>query len=153
MDSVEFLDAVRARHGIPSDNKLAKHLGLPEPRISLIRTRTRKLDPAACIAVASALDVPAEYVLASVQAERAKRTEYRKIWERLAELAKSGAASLAAIAIMSPALLSAVDAGQCILCKTGRGYPKGPGDRRRPRPDRRRKLNVTRPHDDRRTAA
>lgn len=127
MRSVEFLDAVRARHRIPSDVKLAKFLDLEQGRISLYRTGRRTLDPETCIAVAGALELPPEYVLASVQAERAKRSEHRRIWERLAELAKrSNAAALVgfvAIGAGAPALMAALErAGQCIFCQIVRRW-------------------------------
>jgi transcriptional regulator with XRE-family HTH domain len=126
---VQFLDAVRKRHGLPSDRKLAAHLGIDQPRVVAYRKRRRTLDPDACIAVAAALKLPPEYVLASVQAERAKRTEHRKLWERLAKVARehlhvleimavAGLATSAAIA-PSPAHASTTAAGErgiCILC-------------------------------------
>jgi transcriptional regulator with XRE-family HTH domain len=93
MDSVQFLDAVRAKHGIPSDRKLARFLGVAQGRMSLYRTGTRKLDPDACLKVAKALELPPEHVFASVQAERAKRTEHRRVWERLAKIAKNAGAA------------------------------------------------------------
>ena len=102
MNSVQFIDAVRARHGLTSDNKVAAFLGIPRPRISLYRTGTRKLDPDACLKVAKALDLPAEHVFASVQAERAKRTEHRRVWERLAKIAKhGGAAAVVGLAVFA----------------------------------------------------
>ncbi len=92
MDSVEFLDAVRARHGIPSDNKLATFLGIVRPRISMYRTRKRKLAPADCFKVARALEEPIDYVMAEIQAEKAQRVEDRAVWKRLSHLAKKGSA-------------------------------------------------------------
>src|SRR5262245_59542613 len=89
MDSVQFLDAVRERHGLPSDRKLAEFLGVDQPRVVAYRKGRRKLDPDACLAVAKALELPAEHVFAAIQAERAKRTEHRRVWERLAKLAKN----------------------------------------------------------------
>lgn len=89
MDSVQFLDAVRERHNIPSDNKLAQFLNLPQGRVASYRTGRRKLDQDACIRVAEALELPPEHVFAAIQAERAKRTEHRRVWERLAKLAKT----------------------------------------------------------------
>ncbi len=93
MDSVQFLDAVRAKHSIPSDRKLARFLGVAQGRMSLYRTGTRKLDPDACLKVAKALELPPEHVFASVQAERAKHTEHRRVWERLAKMAKNAGAA------------------------------------------------------------
>lgn len=127
MTSVEFLDAVRARHSIPSDVQLAKFLKIDHSRVSLYRTGRRRLDPNACIKVAAALDLPAEHVFAAVQAERAKRTEHRRIWERLAKLARhAGAAVVLAYAATSPqpapAAVSSAGAQDCIFCQTRRRW-------------------------------
>ncbi|HZF30018.1 MAG TPA: helix-turn-helix transcriptional regulator, partial [Gammaproteobacteria bacterium] len=89
MNSVDFLDAVRAKHGLESDRKLARFLGIDRSRMPNYRAGRRKLDPDACVAVAKALELPPEHVFAAVAAERAKRTEHRRIWERLAKLAKT----------------------------------------------------------------
>lgn len=121
MDSVEFLDAVRARHKLTSDNKLAAFLQIPQGRVSLYRTGARKLDPDACLKVAKALDLPPEHVFAAVQAERAKRTEHRRVWERLAKLAKhAGAAAvvgfIASTSTPTSSHATELNAQQCILC-------------------------------------
>lgn len=89
MKSIEFLDAVRDRHGLTSDRKLAALLGIEQPRVSAVRNGRRRLDPEMAVAVAKALELPPEHVFAAVAAERAKRTEHRRIWERLAKLAKT----------------------------------------------------------------
>lgn len=125
MDSIKFLDAVRARHNLSSDNKLAVFLDIDRPRVSLYRTGKRKLDPKACRKVAAALSVPVGYVLAMIQAERAKRTEDRREWEWLAKLAKKSKAAaglgLAAISgVIVPYFDDLAYAGQCILCKVRR---------------------------------
>jgi plasmid maintenance system antidote protein VapI len=105
MESVEFLAAVRQRHGIESTRALAAFLKLERERVTAVQQGRRRLDPDMCIAVAAALELPPEYVLASVQAERAKRTEHRRLWERLAKLAKhAGAAAVVGfIASTAPA--------------------------------------------------
>lgn len=100
MNSVEFIDAVRERHGLTSDNKLAAYLDIDRGRISMYRRRARKLDPIACHKVAEALDESPEFVMACIQAERAKRTEDRVVWQRLAQLAKKSAAAAILLALM-----------------------------------------------------
>jgi hypothetical protein len=103
MNSTQFLDAVRARHSIPSDRKLSVFLAIDQPRVSAVRNGRRRLDPDMCMAVAKALDLPPEHVFASVAAERAKHTEHRRVWERLAKMAKSaGAAIVLGFAATSP---------------------------------------------------
>ena len=115
MNSIDFLDAVRARHNIPSDNKLAAFLDMPQGRISLVRTGARKIDDAMALKIADALDEPAGYVLASIQAERANDSEISGTWRALAErihdLGKGAAAGLAllALAICTPSPTQAAD--------------------------------------------
>lgn len=131
MNSVQFLDAVRAKHGLDSDNKLARALQIDRARISAYRNGRRKLDPDACVAVAKALGLPPEHVFATVAAERAKRSEHRRIWESLAKYAKNMhvlcAVGLVAVA-STPTSSRATDASATSVYygKSGRGY-----DRRR----------------------
>lgn len=141
MNSIEFLDAVREKHGIQSDRKLAVFLKVDRTRIPAYRRGRRTLDPDACIAVAKALEVPPGYVMASVMAERAKSTEHRRIWEKAARFlldrkALLLAAVLATQSIPTPPRATEPLAQQCILWKKGRGH-----DRRR-RNDRRRSVRV-----------
>lgn len=101
MNSIEFLDAVRETHGLDSDNKLADLLEINRGKLSAYRTGTRKLAPVDCRKIAKALDVPSAYVLAEIQAERAKEPEDRADWKMLAGLAKKGkAAVVGAVAII-----------------------------------------------------
>ncbi len=121
MNSVAFLDAVRDRHGLDSDNKLAAFLDINRGRVSLYRTGARTLAPVDCHKVARALDARPEYVLACVQAERAKRSEDRAAWNRLAMLAKKAGAAPAAVLVALSAGLLPYQAKAanvlCILCK------------------------------------
>lgn len=120
MNSIQFLDAVRKRHHLNSDNKLASFLDCPQGAISRVRTGSRKLDPTMALAIASALDEPAEYVLAEIQVERAKRPDVKRAWRRLAKVAKSAAASVATVLAMASSTNTAATlfdtALQCILC-------------------------------------
>jgi len=121
MNSLEFLDAVRERHGLTSYNKLAKFLGSSSGHISQYVTGKRKLDPKMCHKVADALGLEVGFVLACIQVERAKRTEDRDAWQRVADLVKvASVASVLALAVYlgvdAPALENAGLGGVCILC-------------------------------------
>ena len=121
MNSLEFLDAVRERHGLTSYNKLAKFLGSSSGHISQYVTGKRKLDPKICHKVADALGLEVGFVLACIQVERAKRTEDRAAWQRVADLVKvAGVASIVALAVFlevdAPALENAGVGVLCILC-------------------------------------
>ncbi len=146
MNSKQFLDAVKHRHHIPSDNKLAGFLGVPQPRIAEVRTQRRKIDDRLAITIARALEVEPEYVMASVQAERAKNVEVRRIWKNLAATIKRAAekgqaAALAIIlfaaGVMSPvssdAALGAADPVRHSIHYTHKGRSRGRGRSRKRR--------------------
>ncbi len=92
METVDFLDAVKQKHGIPSDTKLGLFLDIPNGMMSRYRNRLRKLSPGDCHKIAAGLDETPDYVMAEIQAEKAQRVEDRAVWKRLSHLAKKGSA-------------------------------------------------------------
>jgi hypothetical protein len=108
MKTVDFLDAVKTRHDIPSDYALAAFLGTSRQALSNHRNG-RPLSDELALAVAQKLGVAPGYVLACVHAERATDDTLAKVWMGLAKAAKrSGAA--AACAILSVAFSGGPDA-------------------------------------------
>lgn len=122
MNSAEFLDRVRAEHGLTSDYQVGKKFQIPLSSISMYRTGKRQFDDAAAIKIAAALDEQPLYVIASVNAVRAKRSEVRDVWDYLAEVGKSIRAA-SVMVLFGVYGLSVVLTGemvmreQCILCK------------------------------------
>lgn len=122
MNSIQFIDAVKHRHHLKNYKEVAAMLNCAEARVSQIRTGKRKIDDGLAIRVAKSLDFPVTYVMASIQAERAKRSEVRMIWANLARTVKIansmillgliGFGSLSVRAIADSAVY-----GYCILCK------------------------------------
>lgn len=100
MSSNGFLDAVKARHGLATDYRLAKFLGWSPQRIYGYRHRGRELDDEACVEIARALDLPPEYVLAEIAAERAKSPETALYWRKAARLLKAGTAASMLAAVL-----------------------------------------------------
>jgi hypothetical protein len=94
MKTVDFLDAVKARHRLSSDYKLGKFLGWTAQRVSVYRNGRRELDDDACVQIATALDLPAPYVMACVAAARAKSADIKKHWLAAARLLKTGTAAV-----------------------------------------------------------
>lgn len=78
--TIEFLDAVKEKHGIASDYALAKRLGFPLSTMSNYRTGRRILDDDAALAVAQALGAHPLQVIAAANAERSKTPEQRARW-------------------------------------------------------------------------
>lgn len=99
MNSADFLDAVRERHGLPSDNQAAKLLGIPPARISMYRTGARQFSDETAQTVAAALDADPGYVMAEIAAERAKRSDVKDAWRRLAELARHASPAVAWVSV------------------------------------------------------
>lgn len=94
--TVEFLDAIKARHNIPSDYKLAKFIGVAQQTVSNYRVKGIGFDDELAIRVAELLEIDPGYVLACIHAERTKRPQVRDAWEKVA---RGLAASLAAVFI------------------------------------------------------
>lgn len=98
MKTVDFLDAVKARHNLPSDYALAKFMGLTQSQISRYRNKPEYFGDAVALKVAELLDLPADYVLACSHAERATDAEISKVWAGMAEKLKKTSATTAALA-------------------------------------------------------
>ena len=122
----DFLDAVKARYGLPSDYALAAKVGLTRSGISGYRHGRSKLGEEAALKVAHLLELDEGYVLACMEAERAHSEAAKSAWERLADRLKSGgvaAALLLLVATPAPTPASAAPGGTsdvCILCKIRR---------------------------------
>jgi len=85
MTTIEFLDAVKARHGITSDYALAKLLGFNHSAVSGYRNGRRFFDDDAALAVSTALNLHPLVVIAAANAERAKTDEQKARWTGLVE--------------------------------------------------------------------
>ena len=121
MNSIQFLMAVRERHGLTSYNQLANFWHMQSGHISQYTTGKRRLDPKTCHKVADSLGLDVGWVLACIQVERAQRTEDRDAWQRVADLVKvASVASVLALGVFlgaeAPALEKAGVGVLCILC-------------------------------------
>jgi hypothetical protein len=89
--TLHFLDAVKARHELPSDYALAPLLGITRSEVSRLRNRKNYLGDSTAIKVAELLEIDSGIVIAAVHAERAKsdaeRTAWASIFEKLGGLA------------------------------------------------------------------
>lgn len=104
--TIEFLDAVKAKHCLTSDYALSKFLCESNQRISNYRVKRSFLDDSMAVKVAEALEIDPLYVIASVHAERAKKETEKKVWtdilEKLGGIAASVVIGFAACALPSP---------------------------------------------------
>ena len=116
--TLQFLDAVKARHSIESDYKLAKLMGVGQQTISNYRNRKSTMDDSMVLKVANLLEEDPGIVLAAVHAERAKRPEEKAAWLSMFNRL-SAAASLAAVgvalAVPAPAEAAQTEAPKAAL--------------------------------------
>lgn len=114
MNTKEWLDHAKTELQIPSDNQLAKRLGITRQAVSGYKGH-RHMDDEICIKLEKLLQLRPGTILLDIQAEREKNPELKKVWRALR---RSIAAS-----VLAAALPFVVEGGkvfaahQCILCK------------------------------------
>ena len=106
--TVDFLDSMKARHGLTSDYQLAKHLKIRPNRISNYRQGVSLFDEETCLLIAADLKLDPGYVFACIAAERANKPEVKAAWKHTAEILGGLAAALAILAILPFAPLNGV---------------------------------------------
>lgn len=74
MGTIDYLDALRVRLGVHSDNALSKQLGVTRNCISNYRHGRSSLDPAIALKVADLLGHDRAAVYLDIEAERARKT-------------------------------------------------------------------------------
>ena len=122
--TADFLDDLRARHGLTSDNKLALHMGWQRAQLGRYRAKRETFSDQTALKVAAQLGIEPAYVMACMQGQRARTPETRSAWERIA--AKVAAAVL--IAAFDISLLFGQGAGSA---QAGTFYTYPPIPRRR----------------------
>lgn len=88
----DFLDAIKARHGLPSDYALAAKIGITRSSVSRLRNHKDTLGDSTAIKVAELLEIDAGYVAACAHAERAKRADEKALWQSIMQKLGSAAA-------------------------------------------------------------
>lgn len=107
--TVDFLDAVKKKHGLTSDYQLSKLMGCTHSSISGYRHGKSKMDEDTACKVAELLNLEPGYVLSCIAAERAKSPEAKAAWKHTAEVLYGLAAVLAVIAFLPTATLPQYD--------------------------------------------
>jgi len=80
MQTAEYLDALRARHSIPSEAALERFLGVSKASRKNYRQCRTAFDDETALRVAELLELPPGQVLADMQAQRSKSDALRAIW-------------------------------------------------------------------------
>lgn len=98
--TTDFLDEVKAKHGLTSDYQLSKKLGCTCSTISGYRAGRSRMDDEMACKVAALLGIEAGYVLACIASERSKSPIVKKAWEWTAQHLGGLAAVLAIVAMI-----------------------------------------------------
>jgi len=85
LNTLEYLDAVKTRHHLPSDYALAKRLGVAPQNISSYRSGRRIIDDDMALAIAMELQINPLEVIACANIERAKTPEQVARWSGVME--------------------------------------------------------------------
>lgn len=121
--TADFLDALRVKLELPSDGRLAVYLGIHRQYLSRYRRNVITFDDEMSMKIADILETDPAFVVACMHAQRAKRSEEKKLWERIATSMAGVAAALVMVAILPFVTLPYSDAGiiarseVCILCQ------------------------------------
>lgn len=98
--TADFLDALRVKLDIQSDNALGKYLGIHRQTISHYRTLNGSFDDEMSIRVAEILAIEPAFVMACMHHQRAKNPQVKKAWAWTAQHLGGLAAALAVLAII-----------------------------------------------------
>lgn len=79
--TVDYLDALKAKLGLPSDYAAAKLLGVSRAACSRYRTGVSTFDDEVAFKVAELLEINPLEVIVSARAERAANEDARSRWE------------------------------------------------------------------------
>ncbi|SOD41621.1 hypothetical protein [Nitrosovibrio sp. Nv4] len=93
--TADFLDDLKIKYELPSDYAIAKRLNMHRQQVSKYRTCKFTFDDETAIKIAHELGVNEAYVMACMNAQRAKEENVKKAWEKAAKLLGGVAAGVA----------------------------------------------------------
>lgn len=99
--TLDFLEAVKTKHGFTSDYQLSKHLECTRGAISSYRTGRTHLDEEMACKIADDLGIEAGFVLSCIASERSKNAKVKAAWAWTANHLGGLAAALAVIAVIA----------------------------------------------------
>jgi len=104
MNTIQYLDALKAATGITSDYGLAKSLGVTRQAVSNWRNGRECPAPLQCFAIAEAIKIAPSIVIADMERERAERrgqADQAGAWKAWLDKLGAVSASFAAAVILS----------------------------------------------------
>ena len=117
MNTIDFIEQIKKRHGVESDYAVKKLLGLKSSTMSSYRTGRSHFSDEVCVRVAELLELDPSYVLSCIYAERTNNKNIATIWRKAAEKLRGTAAVIVLCAISFQDPTPAIQLlKQCILC-------------------------------------
>jgi hypothetical protein len=106
MQSVKYLEAVKARYNIKTDAGLAEKIGVGKSAVSHYMKGARVMDEETCLAVALALEVNPMEVMMAAGIDRAEKAGQKSLWtvfsQRMAATAATVAMASAVTLFLTP---------------------------------------------------
>lgn len=96
----EFIELLKAKHGLKSNYAVAKFLGQTDTAVARWSHGKGSFSDETAMAFADLLDIDPAYVVACMHAERAKHAKEKQLWERIATTMTGLAAGLAIMLIL-----------------------------------------------------
>lgn len=89
--TIEYLDAIKSKTGVPSDYAIAKVLGITRASVSNYRNGHTYFDDDICVKVASILEIPEIEVVLNIHAERSTnvivKASFKEVLKQLGTVA------------------------------------------------------------------
>jgi len=99
--TADFIADLKAKHGLRSNYAVAKFLKQTDTAVARWAHGKGSFSDETAMHIADLLDLDPAYVVACVHAERAKRTEEKKLWEHIATLTMGAMVGLMVFALAS----------------------------------------------------
>lgn len=96
----QLLDTIKAKHGLPSDYKLAAYLGVVPGSVKNWRHERSLPDSKTVAKIAAELGLDADVLMLQVEAQRAATEHTRAAWLRIAQRLQAGAVHLVALVVV-----------------------------------------------------
>lgn len=110
MNTLDYIEAIKARHNVTSAYAVAKLLGLANQTVLNWKNKGTSMDEKAARKVAHLLDLPEAVVLMDVTAEKARTDEAKALYQGIADALRD-----TPVEALPPALRDVVDGSVYIM--------------------------------------
>ena len=112
----DYLDDLKAKYQISSDNKLSDFLGLTRSAISTYRTGRSWPDDDLCLRIAELLEIDELQFIATVRGERTRDEKVKTFWTKIAGAAAGVILSAGTAGAVAMSRIAEIGIQQSILC-------------------------------------